>query len=77
MKQKVNLCLDLVIVWKFHSDWCRELVNDVTSEMNNKLGIETSTTPGKSAFSNGVIERNNKVLYEAPMKTMEDAKCNM
>ena len=45
--------------------------------MNNKLGIETSTTPGKSAFSNRVIERNNKVLYEAPMKTMEDAKCNM
>ena len=45
--------------------------------MNNQLGIETSTTPGKSAFSNGVIERNNKVLYEVPMKTMEDAKCNM
>ena len=36
--------------------------------MNEKLGIETS---------NGVVERNNKVLYEALMKTMEDAKCDL
>ena len=45
--------------------------------MNEKLGLETSTTPGKSPFSNRVAERNNKVLYEALMKTTEDAKCDM
>ena len=45
--------------------------------MNEKLGTETSTTPRESPFSNGVVERNNKVLHEALMKTMEDAKCDM
>ena len=45
--------------------------------MTEKFGIETSTTPGESPFSNGVAERNKKVLYEALMKTMEDAKCDM
>ena len=45
--------------------------------MNKKLGIETSATPGESPFSNGVVERNKKVLYEALMKTMKDAKCDV
>ena len=40
--------------------------------MNEKLGIETSTTPGELLFSNGVVERNNKVLQEALVKTMEN-----
>ena len=62
---------------KFHSDCGGEFANDVFREMNEKLGIETSTTPGESPFSNGVVERNNKVLYEAFIKTMEDAKCDM
>ena len=42
--------------------------------MDKKLGIEISTTPGESPSSNGVVERNNKVLYEALLKTMEDTK---
>ena len=62
---------------KFHSDCGGEFANDVFREMNEKLGIETSTTPGESRFSNGVVERNNKVLYEAFIKTIEDAKCDM
>ena len=62
---------------KFHSDCGSEFANDVFREMNEKLGIETSTTPRESPFSNGVVERNNKVLYEAFIKTMEDAKCDM
>ena len=33
--------------------------------MNEKIGIEISATPGESPFSNRVVERNNKVLYEA------------
>ena len=46
--------------------------------MKEKSGTETSTTSGKSMFSNEVVsERNNKVLYEALVKTMEDAKCEM
>ena len=45
--------------------------------MNKKLGIETSATPGESPFSNGVVERNKKVLYEALMKTMKDAQCDV
>ena len=62
---------------KFHSDYGEEFANDVFREMNEKIVTETSTTPGESPFSNGVVERNNKVLHEALMKTMEDAKCNM
>jgi hypothetical protein len=31
----------------------------VFHEMNEKLGIETSTTPGESPFSNGKVERGN------------------
>ena len=53
---------------KFHSDCGGEFANDVFREMNEKLGIETSATPGESPFNNGVVERNTKVLYEALMK---------
>ena len=59
---------------KFHSNCGGEFANDIFREINKKLGIEISTTTGESPFSNGVVERNNKVLYEALMKTMEDAK---
>lgn len=67
MKQLVNFIETVV----------REFANDVSCEMNKKLGIETGITPEESTLSNGVAERNNKVLYEALMKTMEDAKCDM
>ena len=46
-------------------------------EMNEKLGIETSTTAGEAPFSNGLVERSNKILYESMMKTMQDTKCDM
>ena len=45
--------------------------------MNEKLGVEICTTPGEAPFSNGTVERNNKVLYESMMKTMDDCKCDM
>ena len=41
------------------------------------LDIETSTTPVEAPFSNGIAEKNNKILYEPMMKTMEDSKCAM
>ena len=62
---------------KFHSDNGGEFANEIFREMNEKLNIETSTSPGESPFSNGVVERNNALLYETMMKTMDDAKCNM
>ena len=45
--------------------------------MNEKFGIETSTTLGESPFSNRKVEIGNAMLYETMMKTMEDAKCSM
>ena len=61
---------------KLHSDCGGEFCNSVLEEMNHKLGIETSTTPGEAPFSNAIVERNNAVLYEAMMKTIEDCKCD-
>ena len=62
---------------KFHSDCGGEFVNAAFMELNEQFGIETSTTPGESPFGNGVVERNNAMLYETMMKTMEDVKCSM
>ena len=45
------------------------------TEMNEKLGEETRTTAGESLFSNGIVERHNKILFEAMMKTVDDVKC--
>ena len=51
--------------------------NDVFLEMNEKLGIETSTTPGQAPYSNGIVERNHTVLLESMMKTIDDCKCDL
>ena len=61
---------------KFHSDCREEFANDVFLEMNEKPGIETSTTPGGAPYSNGIVERNHKVLFESMMKTI-DCKCDL
>ena len=82
-KRKEVIVKMIFIVWiqyfgspmKFHSDNGGEFANEVFLEMNEKLGVETSTTPAESPFSNGVVERHNAVLYETMMKTMEDVKC--
>ena len=60
---------------KFHSDCGGEFSNEVFKEMNELFGIETSTTPGESPFSNGIVERGNAMLFETMMKTKDDAKC--
>ena len=59
---------------KMHNDCGGEFCNDVLDEMHHKLGIEISSTPSEAPFSNGIVERNNKVLYEAAMKTKEAKK---
>ena len=60
---------------KLHNDNGGEFANEVFMEMNEKFGIETSTTPGEAPFSNAKVERGNAMLYETTMKTMEDTKC--
>ena len=45
--------------------------------MNKKLGTETSKTPGEAPYSNGIVERNHKVLFESMMKTIDDCKCDL
>ncbi|XP_057305251.1 uncharacterized protein LOC130642182 [Hydractinia symbiolongicarpus] len=52
-----------------------EFSNEVLQEMNEKLNIETKTTAGESPFSNGIVERHNKILAETMFKTIEDTKC--
>ena len=61
---------------KFMFDNGGEFGNCVMNEMNEKLGIETVTTAAEAPFSNGVVERHNAILYEAMMKTLQDAKCD-
>ena len=45
--------------------------------MNEKLGIETSTTPGGAPYSNGIVQRNHKLLFESMMKIVDDCKCDL
>ena len=84
--KKKNIVVDRIFkIWlayfgapkTFHSDCGGEFANDVFQEMTEKFGIETSTTPGESPFSNGKVERGNAMLYETMMKTIEDVNCNM
>ena len=42
----------------------------INTEMNEKLNIETATMAGESPFSNGIVERHNKILAEAFSKTV-------
>ena len=57
-------------LFKFHSDCGWEFASNVFHEMNEKLGIETSTTLRESLFANAVVEIS-KVLHEALLKTMK------
>ena len=42
-----------------------------------KLNIEVATTVWESPFSNGIVERHNKILAEAMQKTLDDVKCEL
>ena len=61
---------------KFHNDCGGEFCNEVFRELNEKFDIETSTTPGEAPFSNGIVQRNNLILFESMMKT-KDAHCSL
>ena len=53
-----------------------EFSNEDVRELNEKLNVVTMTTAGESPFSNGIVERHNKVLYETMLKTKEEVKCS-
>ena len=57
------------------SDNGGEFVNNVYTEASQKLGIKMVMPPAESPFSNGIVERHNKIIYETMMKTKDDAKC--
>lgn len=40
------------------------------------LALKLAQPHGKAPYSNGMVERNNKVLYESMIKTKEDTNCN-
>ena len=61
---------------KLMSDNGVEFNNHVYSEMSKKLGINMIMSPAESPFTNGIVERHNKILYETMMKTIDDAKCS-
>ena len=60
---------------KLMSDNGGEFANDVHDEVAEKLGIEIVRPPAESPFSNGIVERHNKVLYETMVKTIDDVQC--
>ena len=62
---------------RFHSDNGGEFANETFTDMTEMIGVEISTTPAEAPFSNGIVERANKILYESMMKTVEDVGCSM
>ena len=62
---------------KLMSDNGGEFLNEVYTEASEKLGVEITMPPAESPFSNGIVERHNKVLAETLAKTMDDAKCDI
>ena len=57
------------------SDNGGEFVNNLYTEVSKKLGIRMVMPPAESPFSNRIVERHNKVIYETMMKTKDDANC--
>ena len=78
-------CCKCVVYFRYDWLFSEHLVNFIATVVGDLqmmysvkwTNIKTSTTPGESPFSNGVVRSDNKVSYEALMKTMEYAKCDM
>ena len=62
---------------KLMSDNGGEFANELYYEISERLGVEVVMPPADSPFSNGIVERHNKILFETMMKTLEDQKCDM
>ena len=62
---------------KFMADNGGEFSNELMKELSNLLGVEVTASPAEAPFSNGIVERHNKILFETMMKTMSDTKCGV
>ena len=49
---------------KIFSDNDGEFFNETLEEINKKRALKTKTTAGDSPFSNGTVERYNKILFD-------------
>ena len=83
-KRKETIISSIFQIWiryfgrpiKFFSDNGGEFANEEFKMMNEQLNIETVVTAAESPFSNGIVERHNRILAEAMMKTLADVKCD-
>ena len=53
-----------------------EFDNHIFTEMSEKLGIEMQLSPAESPFTNGIVERHNRILAETMLKTRQDTGCS-
>ena len=83
--KKKELIADKVFtIWIAYFGVPRKLLSDNGGEFSNKelaelgecLGITVTTTAAEAPFSNGIVERGNRTLYEAFCKTLEDVCCS-
>ena len=84
MKHQDEIIRQIYQIWiyfgcpkKFLIDNGGEFANKSFIDMCAKLNIEVATTAGELPFSNGTVERHNKVLAEAMQKTLDDVKCEL
>lgn len=61
---------------KFMADNGGEFSNNLMRDVGEQLGVELTNSPAESPFSNGVVERHHKVLYETMRKTIDETKCD-
>ena len=61
---------------KILSDNGGEFSNEEVCELAECLGITVTTTAVEAPFSNGIVERGNRTLYEAFWKTSKDVGCS-
>ena len=62
---------------RFLTDNGSEFSNDKFREMCEQLNVLSTTTPGESPWSNGVVERHNGILMETVKRVMDDCQCTL
>ena len=62
---------------RFLTDNGGEFSNQHFRELCQKFNIESTTTPGESPWSNGVVERHNAILMDTVNKTVEECRCDL
>ena len=62
---------------RFLTDNGGEFSNDSFRELCQQLNAVSTTTPGESPWSNGVVERHNAILMETINRTMSESTCDL